>query len=92
MLIYLLVGTLLGLRFKVLVLAPAVALAFALTTVVGIARGGASWHVLGSALIAVVGLQLGYLTGICIHYLTTAARKTLVRKRSFDPSISRTVN
>lgn len=88
MLIYLLVGALLGQRFKVLALVPAMALAFTLTAVVGFGRGGAFWQVLGSALIPIVGLQIGYLAGIWIHYLTASARKTLVRKRSFDPSIS----
>jgi hypothetical protein len=63
----LLVGMLLGQRFKVLVLAPAIALIIALSIVFGVARADALWSVAAMAMVATANLQMGYLAGIALR-------------------------
>jgi hypothetical protein len=58
------VGITLGLRFKVLVLVPAIALAVILMLIVGLADGDSFWSILLAILILSIFIQLGYLVGI----------------------------
>jgi hypothetical protein len=58
------VGIALGLRFKVLVLVPAIALAAISALIVGIARGYSFWSIVLAIVIVGSAIQLGYLIGI----------------------------
>jgi hypothetical protein len=57
-------GIALGLRFKVLVLVPAIALAVIFALIVGIARGYSFWSIVLAIVIVGPAIQLGYLAGI----------------------------
>lgn len=72
LLICLLVGAVLGQRFKVLVLIPAIALAIAAT--VGFAHTGTFPQFVGAALVAMTCLQIGYAAGVGIHFFMAADR------------------
>ena len=65
--ISLLVGLLLGQRFKVLILLPAIALILMLTIGTGIVRPDALWAIVVMAVGTVASLQIGYLVGIAIR-------------------------
>jgi hypothetical protein len=58
------VGIALGLRFKVLVLVPAIALTAIFVLIIGIARGGSFWSIVLVMVIVGTAIQLGYLVGI----------------------------
>jgi hypothetical protein len=70
-----LAGIALGLRFKVLILVPAVALATVFAMIVGIARAD---HI-GSIVLAIVivgtAVQFGYLVGIAIRAVVRRWKK-----------------
>jgi hypothetical protein len=72
--ICLFVGILLGQRFKVLVLAPALALTLVLTSGAEIARGDAIWAIVLMELATITSLQMGYLAGTGIRHLLIVAR------------------
>ena len=61
-----LVGIALGLRFKVLVLVPAIALAAIFALIVGLARGDGFGSIVLAMAIVGIALQLGYLVGIAL--------------------------
>jgi hypothetical protein len=65
----LLVGALLGFRFKVYILLPAMFLAFTLLIFADLERGYGLWWLAISAGIVTVGLQFGYLAGRAIPIL-----------------------
>jgi hypothetical protein len=66
--ICILIGALLGLRFRVLVLVPATAICIFLVLLVGLSSGaGAAWTVI-VAVIASALLQIGYLGGVAISF------------------------
>jgi hypothetical protein len=58
------VGIALGLRFKVLVLVPAIALTVIFVLIIGIARGGSFLSIVLVMVIVGTAIQLGYLVGI----------------------------
>jgi hypothetical protein len=60
------VGIALGLRFKVLVLVPAIASAIIFVLIVGLARGDSFWSIVLATVIVGIALQLGYLVGIAL--------------------------
>jgi len=70
----LLIGTILGQRFKVVVLAPAALLILLLAIDAAIVGTNPAWSVGARAAMALVGLQLGYLLGSGIRYLKVLAR------------------
>jgi len=70
----LVIGTILGQRFKVLVLAPAILLILLLAIGAAIVGNNPAWSVAAHAAMALLGLQLGYLLGIGIRYLKVLAR------------------
>ena len=84
-LLSLLVGMLLGQRFKVLALVPAVAIILLATGVAAIA-GPDHWSPGPIAVAAVATLQIGYVLGCSIHRLIAAARTSRLRTFSFDAS------
>ena len=60
------VGIALGLRFKVLVLVPAIASAIIFVAIAGLARGDGFGSIFLAMVIVGVALQLGYLVGIVL--------------------------
>ena len=60
------VGIALGLRFKVLVLVPAIASAIIFVVIAELARGDDFASIVLAAVIVGVALQLGYLVGIVL--------------------------
>jgi hypothetical protein len=65
-------GFVLGLRFKVLALGPAVVLVMMV-----IGAGGVSWSQAGHVLLASAAINLGYLGGIITYALTARGRELL---------------
>lgn len=72
LLICLLVGAVLGQKFRVFVLIPAIALAGLATA--GFAHAGTFWQILGMVLVATTSLQIGYFAGVGVRYLMAATR------------------
>jgi len=64
-----LVGTALGMRFKVLVLLPTTAFGLAAITAAGAVRGSGLTSIVVEAMLAIIGLQVGYLLGLTIRYV-----------------------
>jgi hypothetical protein len=80
LLICLLVGAVLGQRFRVLVLIPAMALA--VTAAAGVTYAGTFWQILEAALVATTSLQIGYFAGVGVRYLTAATRTSQIHAGS----------
>jgi hypothetical protein len=76
----LLTGILLGMRFKVLVLVPALALAIGAVLAGGVAHQEDAGAIALAMLIAAVGLQLGYLGGLSVNHALTVMRVARVRR------------
>jgi hypothetical protein len=66
------IGAMLGLRFKVLILVPVVSLAVLGTALIGIASRGERWSIVGAAILIGTTVQVGYLIGV-------ASRAVVVR-------------
>jgi hypothetical protein len=69
-----LIGAMLGLRFKVLILVPANVIGSAATLGLGIAHSNSFWSTLLAIALAITALQIGYLGGTAIRFLIAAAR------------------
>ena len=80
-----LAGTVLGMRFRVLVLVPAIACVLPIALTIGISRQHELGSVLFLAAATVVSLQIGFFAGIAIRYSLAAARMN----RSRDTSLTR---
>jgi hypothetical protein len=80
-LISLLVGMVLGHRFKVLVLLPAITIVL-LAMISAQIAGADGWQTAWTATAASVVLQLGYMVGYGIRRFTVAARAS--RRRAFS--------
>jgi hypothetical protein len=76
----LLIGGALGMRFKVLVLVPAIGLAFIANLAVGIACRDSVSAILMTAVLASVCLQIGYLCGAMASYGTGDGRTQNLHK------------
>jgi hypothetical protein len=61
------VGIVLGLRYKVLVLVHAVLFALNFSIIVGVARADSFWSIVVTTAAVVTALQLGYLAGVGIR-------------------------
>jgi hypothetical protein len=68
------VGIVLGLRYKILVLVPAVLLAMIFAIIIGIGRADSFWWIVLTTVALVVAVQLGYLAGIAIHAVIASIR------------------
>lgn len=78
-----LIGALLGLRFRVLVLIPTTAICIFLVLLVGLSSGvGAGWSMIIAA-IAMTLLQVGYLGGVAMSFFVGEADrpKTAIMSR-----------
>jgi len=62
-----LAGIALGLRYRVVILVPAVSLVVTFAVIVGIARGDHLWSIILAMVIVGTAIQLGYLIGIAIR-------------------------
>ena len=69
----LLVGALLGQRFKVMVLMPATPIVLILAVGTGVAHAQTAWSIVLMAAAAAISMQIGYLVGIGIHHILAAA-------------------
>ena len=84
-----LTGAVLGLRFKVLILAPAMGLAILAVIATGMACGYSLPALLIAGVLALVCLQFGYLGGVLTRYAITLARAGSQPKASFRPESAR---
>jgi hypothetical protein len=62
-----LAGIALGLRYKVVILIPAIAFLMMFATIVGIGRGDYFWSIILAMPIPGTAIQLGYLAGIFVR-------------------------
>jgi hypothetical protein len=69
-----LIGAVLGLRFKVFVLVPVICGASAVVVIGGIARGDTLWRLAFTMVVIATALQMGYFLGNVIRLVTGAAR------------------
>lgn len=83
----LLVGMVLGQRFKVLVLVPAIALTLPLTIAAGLLRADPLGAIVVLAVASIASLQIGYLAGTGLRYLMSAARASRLRGTAFPGSL-----
>jgi uncharacterized membrane protein len=67
------VGAVLGFRFKVLILFPAMVFALFVTAAVCIAHGESLWKTALTLVLVAIGVQVGYLAGTAVHLVVTAA-------------------
>jgi len=80
----LLIGAVLGQRFKVLVLIPAMVPVLAVAA--GSAHAGTVWQILGAAVVAATSLQIGYFVGVGIRHLIATARTSRINADSHTTS------
>jgi hypothetical protein len=69
-----LIGALLGQRFKVLILVPAIVVGLATVLGFGMAQNGNLWSTLTVMALTITALQLGYLGGAVIRFVVAGAR------------------
>ena len=65
--ILVLAGAALGMRFKVMILVPAVTLTVLFAAIVGVARGDQFWSIAAAMILLGTAIQIGYLAGILIR-------------------------
>jgi hypothetical protein len=75
-----LAGAVLGLRYKVLVLVPAIGLALLVTVVTGSARADGAWAIVAACVAVATVVQIGYLTGTLTHVVMAGARGARLRR------------
>jgi hypothetical protein len=78
--ITMLIGMLLGMRFKVLVLLPTMMLAIVAVLGGGIAHHEQAGSIALAILIAIVGVQVGYVGGLSANHALTVMRAARIRK------------
>jgi hypothetical protein len=85
MLICLLLGAVLGQRFKFLVLIPGMGVMLPLVAAAGVVRADPFGQIVFAMIAAAIGLQVGYLAGIGIRYLMVLSRATQFYAGSHSP-------
>jgi hypothetical protein len=73
-------GAVLGMKFRVFILAPAVGLSILAVCAVGYARGDAPPTLLVAATLALTAIQIGYLAGILTRHAMVSTRGGSPRK------------
>ena len=81
--ISMLIGMVLGQRFKVLVLLPAVAIVLPLTIAMEVARADPPGPIALISIAVIASLQIGYLVGTGIRHFVVAARASRRRGTAF---------
>jgi hypothetical protein len=85
-LISLLIGIALGRRYTVLILAPVFMLTLVLATGTGLARTGVAGSIGSTALVVIVGLQIGYLLGSGMRHVLVHVRTSRPGSETFANS------
>jgi hypothetical protein len=87
-----LAGTALGLRYKVLILVPAVTLAMIFAMIVGVARADHFWSIVLAVAILGTAVQFGYLAGIVIRAIVGSICAPMIggRNPELNSEIGRT--
>ncbi len=80
------IGIVFGLRYKVLILVPAVLFAMILAIAIGVARADSAWSIVLTTVVVVTAVQLGYLAGIVIHAIIAAIFPPRKGGRNSGPS------
>jgi len=80
LLLVLLIGAALGMRFKVLVLVPAIGFLFTAILVACVMRGESLSMTIAAVVLTVSCLQIGYLGGVVTRYTTAPADSSRPRK------------
>jgi len=75
-----LIGTLLGLRFRVLILVPTTLIGSLLVVGIAIGSGSSAWRAVVVAIMAATSLQIGYLGGAAASLLATASELRAARR------------
>jgi hypothetical protein len=75
-------GAVLGTRYNVLILVPAVMFAMLFAVIVGVARADGFWSVTLMTVLLGAAVQVGYLAGAALHIVVETAWAGLVRGRS----------
>ncbi len=88
MLICLLLGAVLGQRFKILVLVPGMAVVLPLVAAVGIVRADPYGKIAIAIMVAAASLQLGYLAGTALRHLLVLLRASQINASSRSPRTS----
>jgi hypothetical protein len=73
-------GTMLGLRFKVIILVPFIVLVMVGTAAVEVALGANLWSIVGAMIVSVIVLQIGYVMGV-IAYASLGSVSTRVHRQ-----------
>jgi hypothetical protein len=84
--ISLLAGMVLGQRFKVLAVVPAIAVSSLVAIGYGIAHSEGLGRTVLLAALAVASIQIGYLAGVAVRYSLAAARTSGLRTASIHAS------
>jgi hypothetical protein len=69
-----LAGAILGTRFKVFVLVPAIVVGSAASIGASLAEGDGPWAIVLAAFLTVIALQIGYLGGSALGFVVSARR------------------
>lgn len=69
-----LIGAMLGLRFKVAILVPAIIIGSVVILAIGMSSGNNFWSVLLVMIVMITALQMGYLSGTVIHFSIAGSR------------------
>jgi hypothetical protein len=72
--IHVLAGAALGLRFKVVILVPALTLTMLFAAMVGVTRGDQFWSIALAMILLGTAIQVGYLAGILIRAKIASVR------------------
>jgi xanthosine utilization system XapX-like protein len=84
------IGVVLGLRFRMLILVPAMGLALAMVVFNGVLVGESIWQLAGTMVVVATVVQLGYFGGsilpLVTHALVTHAKDAAARRGEFMPS------
>jgi hypothetical protein len=75
-LIGVLVGAVLGVRFTVFVLVPVIFVALAIVAVGGVVRGDDLWQLAISMIVIATSVQVGYILGIVTQFVMGSVRST----------------
>jgi hypothetical protein len=87
LLVCLLFGAVLGQRFRVFIILPAMLPTVAFATVVAASHGTTVWRTLATTFIAVASLQIGYLAGVGIRHFLAAERASRLRPKGLANAV-----
>jgi hypothetical protein len=82
----LLIGAALGMRFGVLILLPAILLSLALNAGIAAAQDSGLWDTLLAIALSITGIQIGFLAGSSARYFITAWRSPPLRGAGDRPT------